>query len=182
MSVKKILILDDEEKLLRIIRMGIESKKYDVQTATSASKALKIIYHEPIDLIVTDVKMPGMSGIELVYELERLEMGIPIIVMTAFGDVGTVVKLFKHGAVDYLQKPFSVDELERCIGEALEKSEAIIAEKKGQLPGLQEGIEAREKELIRLALLQTGNNKAKAAKLLAVSERTLWYKVKKYRL
>ncbi len=175
----KLLIIDDEERLLRILRLGLKKYQFDVMTADSAERGLDYILEKPVDLIITDVRLGGMSGIDLVYELERLQAGVPIIVMTAHADVQSAVKALKHGASDYIQKPFNVEELYKVISDVLAKVEP---HEKKILPTLDEGVAETEKELILRALAQSGNVKAKAARLLNISLRTLWYKIKKYDL
>lgn len=176
----KILIVDDEERLLRVLRLGLTASGYDVRTAGHGQDALDEILSESFDIIVTDLKMPVMGGLDLILELERLGVKIPLIMMTAFADVDTAVKSFKHGAVDYIRKPFSVEELEDVIKRVLARFSS--QESSDSLKTLQEGVEEKEKELVEKALIKAGHNKLLAAKLLNISERTLWYKIKKYGL
>lgn len=176
----KILIVDDEERLLRVLRLGLKPLGFDVLTSTTAEAALDLILQKPLDLILTDIRLPGMSGVDLVYELERLQIGLPVIVMTAFADVDTAVKSLKHGASDYIRKPFSVEELEALMREVLAKQPPSV-EQTAVAP-LQEGVDRTEKDLIIRALESAGHNKARAAKILKISERTLWYKLKKHNL
>ncbi len=174
----RILIVDDEERLLRVIRFGLRNKGFDVITASTAEEALNVILSKPLDLVITDIRLGGgMTGVDLVYELERLNVIIPVIVMTAFGDVDTAVKSFRHGAFDYIQKPFSIEELEDMI-----RKVPLISKPDGSVTvmPLDEGVSQMEKELILRALENADHVKAKAAKLLKISERTLWYKLKKY--
>lgn len=177
----RLLIVDDEERLLRVLRLGLKTKGFEVLTASSAEEALKDILSKPLDIVITDIRLGGgMSGVELVYELERLNVQIPVIVMTAFGDVDTAVKSFRHGAFDYIQKPFSVDELEAVIRKVPLEDPSL--EMTSSIMPLDEGVSQKEKELIIKALENADHVKAKAAKLLKISERTLWYKLKKYNL
>lgn len=175
------LIVDDEERLLRVLRLGLKTKGFEVMTASAAEEALNLVLSKPFDIVITDIRLGvGMSGVDLVYELERLNVKVPIIVMTAHGDVDTAVKSFRHGAFDYIQKPFSVDELEIVIRRVPLSDQAIKAA--GVVMPLDEGVSQKEKELIIKALENADHVKAKAAKLLKISERTLWYKLKKYNL
>jgi len=176
-----LLIVDDEERLLRVLRLGFKSLGFNILTATTAEEALDIIFNKTVDILLTDVRLPGMSGVELIYELERLNIDLPIIVMTAHADVDTAIKSLKHGADDYIQKPFTIEDLEELIREILQKHPKS-GERSKPLPSLDEGVSQKEKELILKALEQSHHVKAKAAKLLNISERTLWYKLKKYRL
>jgi DNA-binding NtrC family response regulator len=176
----KVLIVDDEERLLRILRLAFKDSPYELRTASNGEEALKELFSQPFDVVVTDVQMPRMNGIELLYEMERYQMRIPVIVMTAHADVNAAVKAFKHGAVDYLSKPFTPDELRQAIDHVLARSTS--AEGVAVPVDLKLALEGREKEVIAATLLACADNKAEAAKRLNISERTLWYKVKKYGL
>ena len=176
----KILVVDDEDRLLRILRLGLKQKGYEVRTVSDGEAAFEEILSQSYDLVIMDVRMPRLNGMELIYELERLNVEIPIIVMTAYANVETAVKSLKHGAFDYIQKPFTVDELDKVINGVLK--ELPKDQEQEVLPSLQHGVEEKEKELIQRALVKSGNVKTKAALLLNISERTLWYKIKKYNL
>jgi len=130
-------------------------------------------------VVLTDVRLEGMSGLELVFELERLQVQVPVMVMTAFADVTTAVKALKHGARDYIQKPFSIDEIDKLLREMLSQ---VPAREGPPLVSLDEGRSQTEKEMILKALEHSGHVKAQAAKLLKISERSLWYKLKKYNI
>lgn len=175
----KILIIDDEERLLRILRMGLGPLGYQVRTASNGEEGLEELLSQSFDVVLTDIKMPIMLGTEFVYELERLSMDVPVIVMTAFPDVSTATKSLKHGAVDYIQKPFTVDEVDKIIKQVLIKREPSAHE---NVKSLKDGLEEHEKDIIEKALIKARKNKSQAAKILAISERTLWYKIKKYNL
>ena len=174
-----LLIVDDEERLLRVLRLGLKPLGFEIHTASNGEEALKLLYDHPWDLILTDVKMPRMMGDEFVLELERLGVTVPIVVMTAYADVESAVKTLKHGAVDYIKKPFSVEELAEVLFRVLKKAEN---KPQADVLTLKEGVADQEKELIKKALLKAKNNKSKAAKILNISERALFYKIKKYEL
>lgn len=174
----KVLIVDDQERLLRVLRLGLKELGYEVRTASNGDEALKEIFANAPDIVVTDLQMPGMNGVELIYEMERLEMGIPLVVMTAHADVDSAVKSLKHGAKDYIQKPFTVAELHVVIQESLEK----YPRQEAPTFTLQDHVDTAERESILKALNAAGNVKAEAAKLLKISERALWYKIKKYQI
>ncbi|MBF0619609.1 MAG: response regulator [Candidatus Omnitrophica bacterium] len=174
----RILIVDDQERLLRVLRLGLKELGYDVATALNGEGALKEIHAHRPDVVVTDMQMPLMGGVELIYEMERLQMGIPVVVMTAHADVDSAVKSLKHGAKDYIQKPFTVAELHAVIESVLDQYPAALADSFA----LQESVNLAEREAILKALNMAGNVKVDAAKLLKISERALWYKIKKYNI
>ncbi len=174
-----ILIVDDEPRLLRVLRMGLPEHGFNVLTASNGQEALKILFDQHVDVVVTDVRMPVMDGVELIYEMERLGIKLPVIVTTAHAEVDTAVKTLKHGACDYMRKPFSVDELVQAVKNVMQKVST------DQVPAtdgfdLQSQLDTKEKEAIQKALKAAHGVKAEAARLLGISERNLWYKLKKY--
>jgi DNA-binding NtrC family response regulator len=175
-----VLIVDDEPRLLRVLRMGLPEHGFNVLTASNGQEALKVLFDKHVDIVVTDVRMPLMDGVEFIYEMERLGIGLPVVVTTAYADVDTAVKTLKHGARDYIRKPFSVDELVQSLHNAL-KAGAAVSVAAGSFD-LQLQVDAKEKEAIQKALRASGGGKAEAARLLGISERNLWYKLKKYDL
>jgi len=176
-----ILIVDDEPKLLRVLRLGLPEHGFEVLTAANGEEALKHLFDKPVDVVVTDVRMPIMDGVELIYEMERMSIKLPIVVTTAYADVDTAVKTLKHGASDYIRKPFSIEELVQAVQTAIKKfpSEASLPQKDLDL---QSQLDAKEKEAIQKALNAANGVKAEAARMLDISERNLWYKIKKYGL
>ena len=175
----RILIVDDEERLLRVLRLGLKRHGFDIHTAQNGQEALQELLTRDFDLILTDIRMPEMGGDEFVIELNRLDYRIPVVVMTAYADVDSAVKTLKHGAKEYIKKPFSVDELLDVLMRVLKDVEPA---ERPSAATLKDGMEVHEKSLVEKALLKTGNNKSKAAKLLNISERSLFYKIKKYNI
>ncbi len=114
----RILVVDDEEKLRRVIELQLSTAGFDVDKAASAEEALKLA--ERADLVVTDLKLPGMDGLELLAAIRGQNTHAPVIVMTAFGTIEVAVEAMKAGAVDFLLKPFSLDHLMAVIHKALE--------------------------------------------------------------
>ncbi|WP_031499219.1 sigma-54-dependent transcriptional regulator [Bryobacter aggregatus] len=114
----RILVIEDEEKLRRVIELQLSGEDHDVVTAGTAEEGMRKL--EGVDLILTDLKLPGMDGLSLLEKLTREDASVPVVVMTAFGNVETAVEAMKRGAVDFLQKPFSLDHLSTVVGKALE--------------------------------------------------------------
>src|ERR1700746_1396530 len=106
-----ILIVEDEAKMRRLIELELADQGFRAQTVADAETALKLVNANQFDLIVTDLKLPGMSGIEFLQTVKRANAAIPIIIMTAFGTVESAVEAMKAGASDYVLKPFSLAEL-----------------------------------------------------------------------
>src|SRR5262249_2280922 len=111
-------VIEDEEKHRRVIGLHLTSKGYEVKSAGTAEDGLKLAPDS--DLVLTDLKLPGMSGIELLERLHTANAHTPVVVMSAFGTVEIAVEAMKKGAVDFLPKPFSLDHLSVVVEKALE--------------------------------------------------------------
>jgi len=118
MMKPRILIVEDEEKLRRVVELQLRSAGFEVESAASAESALRIA--DRAGLILTDLRLPGMDGLELIDALRRQNAQAPVIVMTAYGTVETAVEAMKRGAVDFLPKPFSMDHLTAVVSKAAE--------------------------------------------------------------
>jgi two-component system, NtrC family, response regulator AtoC len=115
---KRILVVEDEEKLRRVLELQLTSAGFDVDKSGTAEEGLKLV--DRADLVLTDLKLPNMSGLELLAALRRQNAQVPVVVMTAFGSIETAVETMKAGANDFLLKPFSLDHLMQVIHKALE--------------------------------------------------------------
>jgi DNA-binding NtrC family response regulator len=115
----RILIVDDDKLLQKPLKQ-IFSDKYDVVTAGSGEEALAIIKEKPFDLILLDIRLPGIDGIETLKAILETNKNILVIMMTAFEDVKTVITSMKMGAFDYLVKPLDMDEIQIIVERALE--------------------------------------------------------------
>jgi two-component system response regulator AtoC len=121
-----VLVVDDEPRIRRIVEMALGDRGYHVLTAASAEEADGILARERIDTVVTDLQLPGRSGLDLLADVLVRHPGLPVILITAFGTVESAVEAIKAGAFDYVLKPFSVDELESLVAQALESSGAAV--------------------------------------------------------
>jgi len=115
-----ILIIEDEPKMRRLLEISLGEDGYTVHTVQDAESGLKYFQREALDLIVTDLKLPGMNGLEFLQEAKRWNASVPIVVMTAYGTVETAVEAMKAGASDYVLKPFSMAELRLVISKELD--------------------------------------------------------------
>ena len=113
-----ILVVEDEEKLRRVIELRLASEGYEVTQAATAEEALPLTARA--DLILSDLRLPKMNGLELLALLRRQNAMAPVILMTAHGSVGAAVEAMKSGAADFLEKPFALDHLSAIIRKALE--------------------------------------------------------------
>jgi len=121
-----ILVVDDENNYLTVMETLLGEAGYEVLTAQSGPEALKIVGGTDLDLVLTDMKMPKMSGIELLAALHRLYPELPVVIMTAYGTVEKAVRAMKEGAFDYLLKPFKNEEVLVTIAKALEHRHLIL--------------------------------------------------------
>jgi DNA-binding NtrC family response regulator len=118
--MSSILIVEDEPKMRRLLEISLGEEGHVVHTAAEAETGLKCLRREAIDLVLTDLKLPGMNGLEFLQEAKRLDAGVPIVVMTAYGSVETAVDAMKAGASDYVLKPFTMAEMKLVIRKELD--------------------------------------------------------------
>jgi two-component system, NtrC family, response regulator AtoC len=114
-----ILLVDDEPKLRDVLSVGLNDLGYRTLTAPSGSQALDLLQREEVDLVLTDLRMPGIGGRELLKEIKRIRPALPVVLMTAYSTVKDAVQVIKEGAFDYIGKPFEMDELTATIDNAL---------------------------------------------------------------
>jgi len=115
-----ILLVDDDPSLSRVVEYQLTEAGYGVRCAARAEEALEILRERAFDLILTDLLMPGMDGMELMERLRVLHPDAVVIVITAHGDVATAVRAMQGGALDFLEKPFSRERLQVAVRRALE--------------------------------------------------------------
>jgi DNA-binding response OmpR family regulator len=121
--MNKVLVIDDDTDLLRLLRLGLEQEGYEVLTAVDGSQGLRTAFANHPDLIILDVMMPGMNGLETCQRLRELS-DVPIIMLTAKASEGDVVKGLKLGADDYITKPFALAEVIARVQACLRRAES----------------------------------------------------------
>ena len=119
MKKNRILIVDDDHAMRLALSESLESCGYDIVAAENGREALELFWKGKFDLVVTDMKMPGMTGIEVLRGVKKLSPEIPVILITAYGTVGTAVEAMKEGAAEFIMKPFSLDDLEAVVKHVL---------------------------------------------------------------
>ena len=132
--VERILVIDDEVDMLMLLRMIIEENTgYQVETTNSPTEGIKLLMEENFDLVITDLKMPGMDGIELFDEFKEHKPEIPVIMITAYGSPETADEAMKKGVADFITKPFRKDTIlftiERVLELARVKKENLMLRK-----------------------------------------------------
>jgi DNA-binding NtrC family response regulator len=117
-----ILIIEDEAKMRRLLELNLGEDGFKTLSAGDAETGLKMLASEPVHLVLTDLKLPGMSGLEFLQTAKQQNPALPVVVMTAFGSVETAVEAMKAGATDYVLKPFSLAEMRMVVHKELDNS------------------------------------------------------------
>ncbi|MBZ9632780.1 response regulator [Clostridium sp. FP1] len=122
--MKKVLVVDDTKNIRTLLGIYLKLKGFEVLMATNGHEALSLIDTEPVDLIFLDIKMPEISGTEVLKRIRAKGLTAPVVIMTAFATVKNAVDCTKLGAITYLQKPFTTDKIKTIIDEMITKEEA----------------------------------------------------------
>ncbi|MGN0728289.1 sigma-54-dependent transcriptional regulator [Treponema sp.] len=121
-----ILIIDDEKNIREGLAANFELEDYNVKTAASGKEGLELISKGDIDLVITDLRMPGISGEEVLSRIATETPGIPVIILTGHGSIDSAVDAMRHGAYDFLTKPLNLDQLGIIVKRALENRQIKI--------------------------------------------------------
>lgn len=152
--MKRILVVDDDESLRRVMQMQLEEAGYEVLAVSQGQDALALMEDTTPSLVITDLKMPGMSGLDLLRKLREAYPETTVIMITAFGTVSTAVEAMKAGAYDYITKPVDYEQLMLVVNRAMERGQ-LIAEVKTLRANLDEkygfeSIVGQSKTLLRV--------------------------------
>jgi two-component system response regulator PilR (NtrC family) len=142
-----ILIVDDEPNIIEILEMVLLDEGMDVLKSASGREALDILREKDVDVVISDIKMPDFSGVELLQEAERLAPETVFIMITAFASTETAIEALQHGAFDYITKPFRMEDLRDIIHRALKKRS-----QKPRMPESSSDMEARQGQKLFQAL------------------------------
>lgn len=123
----KILIVDDEARILLLLQSLLKANGYDTVAAKDGQTALNLLKAESPDLVITDLRMSPMDGMTLFREIKEINPTIPVILLTAYASVETAIEAMKSGAFDYLTKPFKVDEMLATVRRAEEQIKSQAA-------------------------------------------------------
>jgi len=133
----RVLVVDDHASARESMADVLRRAGHRVHCCSSAAEALQVVEAEGFDCIVTDLKMPGMNGVDLIVQLERRQYGAQIVMVTAHASVPTAVEAMRHGAFDYIEKPFDVDRLEQLVDRAIRHGRLI--HRPGGFDGIPDG-------------------------------------------
>ena len=123
MKGRQILVVDDEPKMRRVLEIMLQKMGHRVLGAGNGVEALAAFRANSVDLVITDLRMPEMDGIELLAQLRAQESDVPVMVITAHGTIETAVTAMKHGACDYILRPFDIDVVEHAVERVLNDAE-----------------------------------------------------------
>jgi two-component system, response regulator RegA len=171
-TLPSILLVDDDEVLRERLAQAMRARGYEVRTAGNGEEALREIQKDSPEMAVLDLRMPGMSGLELLKELKEQDPATRVLMLTGYGSIATAVEAVRQGAVGYLPKPADADEIIAALhGTQTEKKQ----------PGAETPSLARaEWEHIQRVLADTNNNISEAARRLGIHRRSLQRKLHKY--
>jgi len=123
--MSKILVIDDERSIRNTLKDILEYEKYEVDLAEDGKKALEAVKHAEYDIILCDIKMPGMDGIEVLEQLNTLAPDSPVVMISGHGNIDTAVESIKKGAYDFIEKPLDLNRLLITIRNAMDKSTLV---------------------------------------------------------
>ncbi|HAZ00564.1 MAG: Fis family transcriptional regulator [Bacteroidetes bacterium GWF2_42_66] len=127
--MSRILVIDDERSIRNTLKDILEYEKYQVDLAEDGLKGLEMIGAVDYDIILCDIKMPGMDGLEVLQKIQETKSDIPVVMISGHGNIDTAVESIKHGAYDFIQKPLDLNRLLITIRNAMEKSDLITETK-----------------------------------------------------
>src|SRR5687768_13180945 len=128
-NARKLLVVDDEENIRTPLSAFLRSRGYDVQTAESGTRALALVTEQKFMLMLCDIRMPGLSGVEVVPHAIRADPDLAIVMLTAVNDAPTATEALSQGALDYLMKPIELVDLEAAVERALHKRSMAIEQR-----------------------------------------------------
>lgn len=146
MRTEKILIVDDEEAIREVLASLLEATGYQCATATNGAEGLKQLETDRFDLVLSDILMPVMDGLELLGKLHQREPQVPVVMVTAMHDISAAIGALRAGAYDYVLKPFERDQLYFSVRRALEHRRLVI-ENRNYQSGLEILVQERTKQL-----------------------------------
>jgi len=147
-AVRRVLVVDDEESIRNSMGKFLKARGYDVAVAESGDRALEILQRERFDALLCDVRMPGMSGTEVVPRAIELRPDIAVLMLTAVNDAPTATEALAQGAMDYLMKPVELDDLAKAVERALRKRDLEIQQRNVERM-IREEVALRTEELRR---------------------------------
>ena len=122
----RVLIIDDEPSVVNFLSILLQREGYEVITAGSGPEALKKFRENPADVVLVDLKMPEMDGLQVLSKIKSMDNETPVIIMTAYASIESAIEAMRKGAFDYVMKPFKVDEIALVVKRALQERKLIL--------------------------------------------------------
>lgn len=179
---RRVLIVDDEERLREMLSRSTTEFGFEPVSARSAEQAIRVLDEQAIDILLLDLNLPGMDGMQLLEHLHKREKRPEVIVLTGFGSLETARQAIRMDVVDFLTKPCALGDLEIALDRANRrlKREPVIAEPEPPHVPENATLQQLERAHILAALERHHGNRAAAAAQLGISERTLYYRLSEY--
>lgn len=146
-SIQRILVVDDELSVREILAEGLEAFGFETEMAADADEAMAILEKERFHLLLTDIDMPGRTGIDLMGDAKKLFPDLDVIMVTGVVDAKTAIRAIREGAADYLTKPFNLEEVQIVVDRTFEKRR-LIAENRSYQEHLEDLVELRTAEVV----------------------------------
>lgn len=174
-EVSRVLVMDDDEVFRQRLCRALVSRGWEAHAADGGESALAFLRETPVDLVLVDLRMPGMHGLDVVERLRAVDASMKIVVLTGYGSIPTTIAAIKRGADDYLSKPVDADQ----ILAAYEKLTAP-EEETGPVPDSAPSLARVEWEHMQRVIEDCGGNISQAARILGIHRRSLQRKLSKY--
>ncbi len=175
LDAQTVLLVDDDDVFRERMAQALRSRGYAVRTANSYQTALDLAGREPPEIAVVDLRMPARSGLEVVRDLQALDAGIRIVMLTGYGSIATAVDAVRLGALQYVTKPIDADEL---IAACERASQPPLVSPGAEFPT--PSLARNEWEHIQRVLSECSGNVSEAARRLGLHRRSLQRKLNKY--
>ncbi|MEM1973824.1 MAG: response regulator [Thermoplasmata archaeon] len=136
---EKILIVDDEPDMLKLLSLILREKtNYEITTTNNPIEALELVKTQNFDLVITDLKMPGLDGLQLLEEVKKKDEDIPVVIITAYGTIDAATEAIQKGGFDFITKPFKKEQILFTIEKALkwlrvQRENRMLKEKLGKI-------------------------------------------------
>jgi two-component system response regulator FixJ len=168
-----VALIEDDEAVLRSLKQLLQDHGVAVRAYASALNFLADDENWPPQCVVSDIRMPGMSGLELLRELKGRDIAIPVILITGHGDIAMAVQAIKQGAFDFIEKPFDDEQLRASIAQAIESGQRARVEQVGRELLVTRVAELSPRQVEVMHLVADGFSNKEIAQKLAISPRTV---------
>ncbi len=122
---QRLLLVEDKAELRQMLKLALEKAGFRVQEASEGTEASRLLHSQPYSLVLTDLKLPGCSGLDLLRQVQEIDPGLPVVLMTAYGSIEEAVRAMKEGAYDFIQKPVDLEHLKLLLERALLQQQLV---------------------------------------------------------